>query len=277
MVSPDAKRQAGQYLQATYLVSERRVCETLKQHRSSHRYQRQKRYDDLFLEKRITQTACKHVAWGYRSIHRSLRNGGLVVGENRIKRLYKKLGLTRKTKRRRRLKVTARHPMTVPTKLNHTWAMDFVSDRIQSGQTFRTFAAIDIGARTCVALYPATSLPSSEVIRQLQIAIKQHGKPDIIRCDNGPEFRSNDFQLWAARNHIDIHYIQPGKPMQNGFAESFNGRFRDEFLNSHYFTSLGQARLLIDNWKHHYNFERGHSSLKGMTPANYALTLKGAA
>lgn len=274
MVSPGLRRRAAGYLIGRYAVSQRRACRVADQPRSSARYRPQKKLSDALLAERIKALSAQEPSWGYRSIHRNL---GIVVSLYRLKAIYRNLGLALKTKRKRRLKVTVRHPLVVPKKTNDTWAIDFVSDRIDGGPPFRTLTGVDIAARECVVLRAATSFPASDVIIALEKAISGSGKPNIITCDNGPEFRSNAFQTWAAKNHIDIHFIQPGKPMQNAFCESFNGTFRRECLNKHFFTSLGQARFLIHEWKHKYNHKRGHSSLRNMTPAAFALTLNGAA
>ncbi len=273
MVSPSTRRSAGRYLQATYCVSERRACCTMSQPRSTYRYRPCPAVDESSLRQDIVRLASDEPSWGYRSIHRALRLEGIAVGERRVRRLYRVLGLPRQQRAKRRLKVGVRRPSEVPHQRNHTWAIDFVSDTIERGPRFRVFAAIDIASRENVVLHPALSLPSSAVIDCLDKAIDERGTPRTIVCDNGPEFRSADFQAWAAKRNIAVHFIQPGKPMQNAFVESFNGRLRDECLNLHYFKSLTHVRRVICDWRDKYNHRRGHSALRGMPPADFALTL----
>jgi putative transposase len=152
--------------------------------------------------------------------------------------------------------------------------MVFVSDRTEQGRAFRVFAAIDVKTRVCVVLESGISMPSVDVTRFLNEAIKKYGTPKAITCDNGPEFRSKHFQKWAAKKRIDLQYIQPGKPTQNAFAESFNGRLRYEFLNTHFFPSLAAAKELLCEWKHKYNNLRGHSALGGLLPSQFAKKLE---
>lgn len=277
MVGPSARRVAARHLQEEFGASERRSCAVLGQHRSVQRHVLSSREATVGLEAAILKEASENPHWGYRSILRRLRIAGHVVSERQVRQLYKLLGLARKRKQKRRLKVTARRPMTVPANVNDVWAIDFVSDRTEQGLSFRIFAAIDVTTRECLSLRPGASLPSVDVTRFLDAAIRMQGCPKAINCDNGPEFRSKHFQTWAAKLGIDIQYIEPGKPTQNAFIESFNGRLRDEFLNTHFFPSLEAAKELLRGWKYKYNHQRGHSSLGGKSPRQYALTLAAAA
>lgn len=277
MVGPSARREAAVHLQEEFGASERRSCAVLGQHRSVQRHALVPRESMVGLEEAITTKASENPHWGYRNILRALRIAGLVISERQVRCEYKRLGLARKRKQKRRIKVTARQPMTVPDDVNDVWAIDFVSDRTEQGLSFRIFTAIDVATRECLSLRPGTSLPSTEVTRFLDAAIRVQGCPKAINCDNGPEFRAKHFQTWAARLGIDIQYIEPGKPTQNAFIESFNGRLRDEFLNTHFFPSLDAAKELLRGWKYKYNYQRGHSSLGGKSPRQYALTLAVAA
>lgn len=277
MVGPSARRVAARHLQEEFGASERRSCAVLGQHRSVQRHALANREARVGLEAAISRQASANPHWGYRSILRALHIEGRIVSERQVRRLYKRLGLARKRKQKRRLKVTARQPMTVPEHVGEVWAIDFVSDRTEQGLSFRIFTAIDVATRECLSLRAGTSLPSSEVTRFLDAAIRVQGCPKAINCDNGPEFRAKHFQTWAAKHKIDIQYIEPGKPTQNAFIESFNGRLRDEFLNTHFFPSLDAAKELLRGWKYKYNHQRGHSSLGGKSPRQYALTLPVAA
>lgn len=276
MVRPAVLRHAVDYAVQAHRISERRACLIVGQARSSQRRKLCPRpgVEEASLKAQIQAACSAHPQAGYRRVYRLLVQRGVDVGLRRVVRLYRALGLSLRVKRKRRLKVTARVPMQLPQQRNEVWAMDFVSDAIaaEPSRPFRTFAAIDVCSRQMVAYQVATSLPSGEVTRVLEDAIKRHGKPKAIRCDNGPEFRSKHFVQFAARLGIDVQYIQPGKPIENAFAESFNGRFRAECLNANWFTSLAQARRIIADWMRHYNEERPHSSLGYLTPNDFALT-----
>lgn len=248
----------------------------LGQHRSVQRRILREHLSSLLVDKVVQRAAESNPHWGYRSIARNVRISGVLVSERQVRKSYKRLGLARKRKLRRRYKVTARRPMVAPSAKNEVWAIDFVSDRTETGTPFRIFAAIDVGSRESLSLTLGTSMPSTEVTRFLDEAIAEYGCPKAISCDNGPEFRSKHFQTWAAKQGIDVQFIQPGKPMQNAFIESFNGRMRDEFLNTHFFASLDAARELLAEWQYKYNYERGHSSLQGKTPKQFALTMDAA-
>lgn len=198
------------------------------------------------------------------------------MGLRKTATLYRQMGLSVRLRPKRRIKCTTRQPIEKASSVNHTWSMDFVSELLCTGQRVRILAALDNFSRLCVALHAASSLPACSVIEILESAIKQHGKPQRIVCDNGPEFRSLDFQRWASKHGIAIHFIEPGKPIQNAFAESFNGRLRAECLNTHWFTSLAQMRIILRQWLTDYNETRPHSALGGLSPLAF-LTHKHAA
>ncbi len=151
------------------------------------------------------------------------------------------------------------------------WAMDFMQDVLVTGRRFRTLNVLDIVTRECLAIEVDTSLPGQRVVRLLDQLIRWHGTPKQITMDNGPEFTGQALDAWAYQHHVTLHFIDPGKPMQNGYLESFNGKFRDECLNVHWFRSLADARHIIEEWRTSYNTERPHSALCGHTPAHYAL------
>ena len=167
--------------------------------------------------------------------------------------------------------------MTVPTAPRQRWSMDFIHDQLSDGRRFRVLTVVDDFSRQSVACYAATSLPSSSVTRVLELAFATYGKPEALVCDNGPEFTCLHFLKWGARHRFDVQYIQPGKPIQNAFCESFNGRFRDECLNAQWFESLREARAVIADWQAHYNLRRPHSALGYRTPNDFALTSQAAA
>jgi len=217
----------------------------------------------------VREVAHQHPRYGYRRVHWSVRRQGHQVGETKLRRIYAEEGLSVRRRRRRRLKPVARRPMATPTRPGERWSIDFVHDQLSDGRRIRIFAAVDDFSRENVVLKVGTSLTGSDVAIALMRAFREHGIPKALNLDNGPEFTSDYFQKWAARFGIELQFIEPGKPMQNAFAESFNGRFRDECLNAHWFDSLNQARHLIDEWRDHYNHERPHGSLGDLTPSQF--------
>lgn len=209
--------------------------------------------------------------WGYRQIHDRLRLEKINVNHKRVYRIYREENLVLRRKRRRKRKGEARvAPLPPATRPNERWAMDFVSDSIVGGRKFRVLTVIDQFTRECLWLEVDTSLPSARVIRVLNQLIELRGKPEVITTDNGPEFTSMAMDRWAYERGINLHFIEPGRPMQNGFIESFNGTFRDECLNENWFMNLEEARRTIEEWKDEYNTYRPHSSIENLTPALFA-------
>ena len=194
-------------------------------------------------------------------------------GKNRIYRLYREEGLTVRKRRARRRAVGTRAPILVEAKPNARWSLDFVHDQFARGRRFRILNVVDDVTRECLAAIPDTSISGKRVARELTTLIARRGKPGMIISDNGTEFTSNDILSWTSEQRIEWHYIAPGKPMQNGFCESFNGRMRDELLNETLFFGLDHARAKIGAWANDYNHERPHSSLGYATPAEYAANL----
>jgi putative transposase len=220
---------------------------------------------------RVKEVAEKMRRWGYRQIHSRLRIEKMKVNHKRVYRIYCEEKLVLRRKRRRKRKGEARvAPLPPASRPNERWAMDFVSDSLVGGRKFRTLTVIDQFTRECLWLEVDTSLPSARVIRVLSQLIEQRGKPNVITTDNGPEFTSMAMDKWAYERGVELHFIEPGKPMQNGFAESFNGTFRDECLNENWFMDLGEARRMIEEWQDTYNTFRPHSSIENLTPALFA-------
>lgn len=228
------------------------------------------RPDDAELRAAIRRIARKRRRFGYRRIHVMLAREGWHVNHKKLKRLYREDGLQVKRRGGRKRALGTRRPLLVPERPNERWSLDFVSDAFTDGRRFRVLAVIDDYSRECLALVADTSLSGARVARELDAIIARRGKPKTIVSDNGTELTSTAILKWSQETKVDWHYIAPGKPMQNGFVESFNGSFRDECLNETLFSSLAEARYHINHWKKDYNVTRPHSSLGNLTPREYA-------
>ncbi len=272
MVGPAAKREAVAHLRSVLEMSERRACTIVAADRKMIRY-RSRRPPDVELRARLRDLANQRRRFGYRRLFILLRQEGESSGINRIFRLYQEEGLTVRKRRARRRAVGTRAPILIEAKVNARWSLDFVHDQFALGRRFRILNIVDDVTRECLAAIPDTSISGKRVARELTGLIGRRGKPRMIVSDNGTEFTSNAILGWTKDHGVEWHYIAPGKPMQNGYIESFNGRMRDELLNESLFIDLHQARQLIDAWATDYNTARPHSSLGYKTPAAYADTL----
>ena len=248
-------------------MSERRACRLMQLQRASWQY-RSRRSPDTSLRERLRVLAAELPRYGYRRLHRRLRKQGLVVNHKKIYRLYREEGLMVRKRSRKRL-VRRGETLAPPSRPNERWSMDFTSDQLSNGRRFRTFNVVDDCTRESLAIHVARSIPGWLVVVVLTALVRKLGKPLVIVCDNGPEFIGRALEIWAEQNGVKIHFIQPGKPVQNCFVESFNGRFRDECLNEHWFTSMEDAREIIEAWRVNYNDVREHGSLGGLTPAEF--------
>ena len=272
MVGPAAKREAVAHLRSVLQMSERRACTLVAADRKMIRY-RSRRPPDIELRTRLRDLANQRRRFGYRRLHILLRELGEPSGVNRIYRLYREEGLTVRKRRARRRAIGTRTPILVEARVNARWSLDFVHDQFAKGRRFRILNIVDDVTRECLAAVPDTSISGKRVARELMMLVGTRGKPQMIVSDNGTEFTSNAILSWAKDHQVEWHYIAPGKPMQNGYIESFNGRMRDELLNESLFIDLDQARQLISAWIADYNTARPHSSLGYKTPAAYADTL----
>ena len=260
MVGPAAKREGVAHLQAALGLSERRACNIVNADRKTIRY-RSCRPPDTELRLRLRELANERKRFGYRRLFVLLRQDGEPSGINRIYRLYREEGLTVRKRRARRRAVGTRAPILVEATPNARWSVDFVHDQFACGRRFRILNIVDDVTRECLAAIPDTSISGRRVARELTALIDQRGKPGMIVSDHGTEFTSNAMLAWAQQNKIVWHFIAPGKPMQNGFCESFNGRMRDELLNESLFFGLDHARTKIAEWADDYNEQRPHSAL----------------
>jgi len=207
---------------------------------------------------------------GFWEYYGRIRNEGLVWNHKRVKRVYDKMGLNIRRKKKRRLPLREKHPLQVPERMNETWSMDFMHDSLESGRKFRTFNVIDDFNRESLAIEVDTSLSGERVVRVLEETISWRGKPNKIRVDNGPEFISSAFVGFCEREHISIDYIQPGKPMQNGYIERFNKTFRTDVLDAYTFKLLDEVREIKAHWQKDYNELHPHQSLGGLSPCAYS-------
>ncbi|MGO7403826.1 IS3 family transposase [Rhizobium ruizarguesonis] len=272
VVTPAAKRKAVAHLMSHHEMSERRACKAIGFCRMTVRYET-RRDDDHELRERMKALAHERRRFGYRRIHVLLRREGHLVNHKRLFRLYREEKLTVRKRGGRKRAIGTRAPMLVPMVANDRWSLDFVSDQLTDERRLRILTVVDDCTRECLALVADTSLSGLRVARELDRIIEERGKPRMIVSDNGSEFTSNAILQWADRTKVDWHYIAPGKPIQNAFIESFNGRLRDEFLNETLFSSLAHARSALSNWRSDYNDQRPHSGLGWLTPAEFAQTL----
>ncbi len=252
-------------------VSERRACSMIRVDRKMIRY-RSRRPPDTALRARMRELAAQRRRFGYRRLHVLLRQEGLVHNRKRTQRLYREEGLSVRRRRGRKRATGARAPLLLPGLPNARWSIDFVHDQLACGRRFRILNVIDDVTKECLAAVADTSISGKRVARELTVLIARRGRPAMIVSDHGTEFTSNAMLAWTAENHVAWHFIAPGKPMQNGICESFNGRMRDELLNETLFFGLDHARSAIAIWAADYNEHRPHSALRYQTPAAYAAS-----
>jgi putative transposase len=274
MVTPAAHREAAAYLQATYEMSQRRAIRVIGTDRSSVRY-RSTRPDDAPLRERLKALAQERRRFGYRRLHVLLRREGHAVNRKRVQRLYREEKLTVRRRGGRKRALGERRPIEPALVANQRWSLDFVADQMTDGRRFRILEVFDDCTRECLALVADTSISGRRVARELDAIIAWRGRPATIVSDNGTELTSNAILEWADERQVGWHYIAPGKPQQNGFSESFNGRLRDELLNETLFRSLPDARAKLQDWRRDYNEVRPHSSLGYLAPSVYARALSG--
>jgi len=237
--------------------------------RSAVRYQ-SKRNDNVVERALLAELAVERRRFGYRRLREMARRRGIVMNLKKVYRLYREEGLKVRRRGGRKRAIGARAPLTKAARPNAIWVLDFVSDTLDSGRKFRVFNVEDQFTRRGLGVEVDTSLPGKRIVRVLDRLVATWGKPEMIVSDNGTELTCNAMLKWTTETRIVWHYIAPGKPMQNGFMESFNGKLRDECLNEHVFGSLAEARRIIEAWRIDYNEVRPHSSLGYQTPEEHA-------
>jgi putative transposase len=269
MVTPDAKRDAVAHAREQYGLSERRACQLVGIARRVARYV-STRPDDAELRSRLRELAGERRRFGYRRLGYLLEREGIAPNHKKLLRIYREEGLKVRRRGGRKRALGTRAPMALPQGPNQRWSLDFVSDAMACGRRFRILAVVDDFTRESLALVVDTSLSGARVARELDAIAARRGKPLCVVSDNGTELTSTAILRWSQERGVEWHYIAPGKPTQNAFVESFNGRLRDECLNETLFTSLAQARAILEAWRQDYNTVRPHSKLGGRTPAEIA-------
>jgi putative transposase len=261
------------YVEVEYEMSERHACRLLGMGRSSYRYRARKTERDTNLRARLKELAARRMRFGYRRLTAMLVREGMAVNHKRVYRLYREERLTMRIRQRRRIRWVGPASKPAASRPNEKWSMDFVSDCVSTGRVIRMLTVVDDCTRECPAIEVDTSLGGLRVRRVLDRIASERGLPEAIVLDNGPEFRGRALAAWSEERGVRLEFIQPGKPAQNAYAESFNGRLRDECLNANWFTSLKDARRKIESWRQDYNQQRPHSSLNYLAPAEFARTV----
>ena len=269
MVTPEAKRTVVRFWREGIGLSERRACDLIGLDRSTHRYRR--RADrNVELRQRLRELAEQRRRFGYRRLHVLLCREGPAVNKKRVQRLYRQEGLSLHGRRRKKRRAGLRVVLPGPVAANQRWSMDFMSDALADGRRFRLLNVVDDWTRECLAIEVGRSLTGRNVIAVLEKIAMRRGYPTSIVSDNGPEFCSRVVDEWAHRLGIKLQFIRPGKPVENAFIESFNGKCRDECLNERLFLTIEQARTATETWRLDYNQVRPHSALGNLAPEDYA-------
>lgn len=270
-MTAEQRRRAVTWLRSSRQVSARRARRVVGLSASSYRYTSRRTERDAPVRARLRALAEKRPRWGSPRLHYLLAREGRVVNHKRTERLYRAEHLAVPRRRGRRKHVsTPRVAPPAPTRPNERWSMDFVRDTFADGGAFRAFTLVDDYTRECPVIEVDRHLPSARVIEVLERLVCERGRPHAIVCDNGPEFTCRTFDAWAYRQRIQVLFIRPGKPIENAFIESFNGRLRDECLSASWFLDLDDARAQIEAWRIDYNTTRPHSGLAGRTPSAFA-------
>jgi putative transposase len=269
VVTPEAKRNVVGFWRATHDISERRACRLLGLCRATLRYL--KRPDrNVELRALLRALAEQRRRFGYRRLHVLLGRDGVAVNLKRVRRLYREEGLSLRARRGRRRFRGIRVVPTLPVGVNQRWSMDFMSDALADGRRFRVLNVVDDFSRECLAAEAGRSLTGRDVVAVLGRLVAKRGMPQAIVSDNGPEFCSRVVDAWAHAASVQLRFIRPGKPVENAYVESFNGRCRDEFLNEQLFVTIDEARKQLESWRLDYNRARPHSSLGNLTPEEFA-------
>jgi putative transposase len=269
-VSPARRRRAVEAIQDRLGVSQRRACRVLVQARSSQRRQRVVGFEESRLVGRVVELASTYGRYGYRRVTDLLHDEGWRVNHKRVERIWRREGLKVPKRQPKRGRLWLNDGSCIrlrPQHKDHVWSYDFLADRTDDGRPLRMLTVMDEYTRECMAIDVERHLTSEDVLERLADLFVARGTPEFIRSDNGPEFTAQVVRAWLARLGVRTLFIEPGSPWENGYIESFNGKFRDELLNGEIFTTLQEAKVLVEQWRRHYNTKRPHSSLKHRPPA----------
>ena len=271
MVTPVARRAAVSHIREAHGLSERVACRLVGYSRSSYRRPRQRDQADAALRERLLELAAERPRFGYRRLYVLLRREGWCVNRKRVYRVYRELGLAVRRKKRKQVAQASRRPRVMPLAANIQWSMDFMRDTLACGRPFRTLNVVDDHNRECPVIEVDFSLTGERAARVLDRIAGQRGAyPHRLILDNGPECTSKALDQWAYQRGVELAFIRPGRPIENCVIESFNGKFRDECLNLHWFVDLEDARRRIEAWRLDYNLVRPHSALGGLPPAAFS-------
>ncbi|MBK9295102.1 MAG: IS3 family transposase [Oligoflexia bacterium] len=269
VVGTQAKRDAAEYSIKDHQISQRHACALFTLSRSTYKYKPKQSDRNEFLKIKLKSLALQRRRFGSPRLYVMLRREGVIVNHKRVERIYQQEGLQIKKRKKKRQTAPLRIVTPLPERPNERWSMDFVSDQLSNGKRFRTLNVVDDYTRECLAIEVNASLPGYKVIQVLEKVIDERERPKIIVCDNGPEFSGALLDEWSFKNNIKLDFISPGRPVENCFIESFNGRFRDECLNENWFINLEKAKEIIELWREDYNTARPHSSLNNLTPSEF--------
>ena len=273
-MTPAARREAALEAVEELGLTQRRACRLVGISRSVARYRR-RCVDPPGLRERLRALAAERRRFGYRRLWVLLRREDFLVNHKRVYRMYREEGLMVQRRRRKRMCGATRVARSTPDRGNQRWSMDFVADSLANGRRIRVLTVVDDFTRECLAMEVDTSLPGLRVARVLDQLAVLRGLPEEITVDNGPEFSGRVLDAWAYRHQVQLHFIEPGKPVQNAYIESFNGKLRDECLNEHWFSTLTHARTTVEAWRDDYNGVRPHSALGNLTPDQFVRQIQG--
>lgn len=260
---------AAEFAMKSFGLSQTKACVLVSVSRTVFSYQPKRSELNEKICQRLRELAARYRRFGAWKFHKILRREGFAVNHKRIERLYRQEGLSLRVKKRKKLKAVARVALPKPVQANQQWSMDFIHDKLWDGRKFRSLSIVDTFTHECLTLEVDTSLGGERVKRVLERLASERGLPEAITVDNGPEFISQVMDEWAYRHGVKLDFIRPGKPTDNAFVESFHDKFRDECLNEHYFSTLFEAREIIEDWRLEFNTFRPHRSLKGLTPDEF--------
>ena len=260
---------AALFAMKSFGLSQRRACMLVSVSRTVFSYQPKLSELNERICQRLKELAARYRRFGAWKFHKILRREGFCVNHKRVERIYKQEGLSLRVKKRKKLKAVSRVALPRPVRVNQQWSMDFIHDKLWEGRKFRALSIVDTFTHECLTLEVDTSLGGERVKRVLERLALERGLPEAITVDNGPEFISKVMDEWAYRCGVNLDFIRPGKPTDNPFVESFHDKFRDECLNEHYFSTLFEARGIIEDWRIEFNTFRPHRTLKGLTPEEF--------